>query len=45
MSVFTEGKKKRGKRGRRDNPTLRIHNLSIIAPTNVRARLTLGIED
>jgi hypothetical protein len=33
MSVFIEGKKRRGKRGRRDDPTLRIRNPSIIAPT------------
>jgi hypothetical protein len=30
---FIEGKKRRGKRGRRDNPTLRIGNPSIISPT------------
>jgi hypothetical protein len=38
MSVFIEGKKRRGKRGHRDNRTLRVCNPSIIAPTNAEVK-------
>jgi hypothetical protein len=45
MSVFIEGKKRRGKRGHRDDRTLRVWNPSIIAPTNVRIRDITRVED
>ena len=44
-SVLIEGKKRRGKRDRRDNPTMRMANPSIIAPTYVEPRDALDIED
>jgi len=33
---FYRGKKRRGERDHRENPTMKIGNPSIIAPTNVR---------
>jgi len=45
MSVFIEGKERRGKRGHRDNRTLRLCNPSIIAPTNPQPYSMNNIED
>ncbi len=45
MSVFIEGKKRRGKRDRRNNSTMRIGNPSIIAPTKREDEPMSGAED
>jgi hypothetical protein len=45
MSVFIKGKKRRGKRGRSDNPTLGIRNPSIIAPTTLQSNTIPNVND
>jgi len=42
---FHRGKKRRGKRGRRDNPTMRIGNPSINAPTTLYVEIALKAND
>jgi hypothetical protein len=45
MSVFIEEKKRRGKRGHRDNRTLRVRNPSIIPPTKHKDNFIAGADD
>jgi len=45
MSVFIKGKTRRVKRGHLDNPTLRIRNPSIIAPTSLHSDISLEVSD
>jgi hypothetical protein len=42
---FYREKKRKGKRGHRDNPTLRVRNPSIIAPTTLQWRDDVRVDD